>query len=126
MIWLPSFEQVCLLHQKIVDATGGSAAIRDSGLIESALFRAQSAFGGVEAYPSLEAKAAAVGCGLVQNHGFVDGNKRIGVTCMLLILRHNGVALRYTQQELIDLGLDMAQSRCDAAAVTAWILRHRA
>ncbi len=82
MIWLPSFEQVCLLHQKIVDATGGSAAIRDSGLIESALFRAQSAFGGVGAYPSLEAKAAAVGCGLVQNHGFVDGNKRIGVTCM--------------------------------------------
>ncbi len=126
MIWLPSFEQVCLLHQKVAEATGGSAAMRDSGLIESALFRAQGSFGGVEAYATLESKAAAVCCGLVQNHGFIDGNKRIGVTCMLLMLKHNGRRLCYTQQELIDLGLAIAQSRCSVESVTAWIVQHHA
>lgn len=121
MIWLPSFEQVCLLHQKVIAATGGSGGIRDQGLIESALFRAQSSFGGVEVYASLESKAAAVCCGLIQNHGFVDGNKRIGITCMLLILLHNGKKVSYSQQELIDLGLAVAQSQMDVEDVEAWI-----
>lgn len=125
MIWLPTFEQVCLLHEKAIAATGGSPALRDPGLIESALFRARSAYGGVEAYPSLEAKAAAAGCGLIQNHGFIDGNKRTGVLCMLLILHHNGVQLRYTQRELIDLGLQIAQSQMDAEATALWIGQHK-
>lgn len=126
MTWLPNFQEVCLLHEKIVKATGGSAALRDRSLVESALFRAQGAFGGVEAYPTLEAKAAALCCGLVQNHGFVDGNKRIGVTSMLLVLRRNGVILHYTQQELIELGLEVAKSRWDVPEVPAWIVRHAA
>lgn len=124
MIWLPNLEETCLLHQKIVKATGGSADLRDRGLVESALFRAQGAFGGVEAYPTLEAKAAALCCGLVQNHGFVDGNKRIGVTSMLLVLRRNGVTLHYTQQELTRLGLEAAKSRWDVPEVLAWIVQH--
>lgn len=73
----------------------------------------------------MEEKAAAVGCGLIQNHGFIDGNKRTGVLCMLLILHHNGVQLRYTQRELIDLGLQIAQSQMDAEATALWIGQHK-
>ena len=61
----------------------------------------------------------------MQNHGFVDGNKRIGVAALLLILRKNGVNLAYTQEELIRLGLDMATNRIDVREVALWIKDHR-
>lgn len=126
MIWLPTTENVLMLHQKLVEASGGSAGVRDIGLIESAIARAQAAFGGVEAHQGTAAKAAAVGCGLTQNHGFVDGNKRIGMAVMLLILRRNGVHLIYTQEELISLGLAVAQNTADLAFVQNWIEQHKA
>ena len=124
MIWIPTLEQIMLLHTKLVARTGGSDGVRDAGLIESALMRANASFGGVEAYPGIVDKAAAVCCGLIGNHGFVDGNKRIGVAVMLLILRKNGVALQYTQLELIRLGLDAAQGLLDVPDVVQWICQH--
>lgn len=126
MIWLPTTENVLLLHEKLVEASGGSAGVRDLGLIESAINRANSAFGGVEAHRGIIAKAAAVGCGLTQNHGFIDGNKRIGVAVMLLILRRNGVTMAYTQAELVTLGLNMAQGIADVEDVQKWIETHKA
>lgn len=126
MIWLPTVENVLLLHEKLLQCSGGSAGVRDLGLIESAIARAQTAFGGVEAYSGIVAKAAAVGCGLTQNHGFVDGNKRIGMATMLLILRRNGVLLAYTQEELVAIGLAVAQGKADIPQTTEWIEAHRA
>ena len=124
MIWLPTIEHILLLHQKMIACSGGSAGVRDTGLIESALARGQAAFGDVELYPAIEQKAAAIGCGLTQNHGFVDGNKRIGMAAMLLILRRNGVQLAYTQEELIELGLAVAQGTVDVEETIAWIQSH--
>lgn len=126
MIWLPTTENVILLHQKLIEASGGSAGVRDIGLIESAVNRAKAAFAGVEAHPGIVAKAAAVGCGLTQNHGFIDGNKRIGMAAMLLILQRNGVRLAYTQAELVTLGLEVAQGNADVDAVQKWIGKHKA
>lgn len=124
MIWLPTIEHILLLHQKMIACSGGSDGVRDLGLIESALARGQAAFGDVELYPAIEQKAAAIGCGLTKNHGFVDGNKRIGMAAMLLILRRNGVLLVYTQEELIELGLAVAQGTVDVEETTAWIQSH--
>lgn len=124
MIWLPTIENILLLHQKMIACSGGSAGVRDIGLIASALARGQTAFGGVELYSAIEQKAAAIGCGLTKNHGFVDGNKRIGMAAMLLILRRNGVQLAYTQKELIELGLAVAQGMADVEEITAWIQNH--
>lgn len=123
-LWLPRVEDVLLLHRKLIERTGGAEGVRDLGLIESALARAEASFGGVEAHPSLEDKAAAVGCGLMQNHGFVDGNKRVGVTVLLLILRRNGVTLHYTQDELVQLGLSVAQGLLDVPQAASWIREH--
>lgn len=58
MIWLPTSENILMLHQKMIACSGGSAGVRDIGLIESALARGQAAFGGVELYPTIEQKAA--------------------------------------------------------------------
>lgn len=124
MIWLPTLQHVIKLHEKTVARSGGSQGVRDAGLIESALMRANAAFGTSEAYSTIEEKAAAVCCGLIGNHGFVDGNKRIGVMVMLLILHKNGVTIRYTQGELIRLGLDAAQGLFSVADITGWIKNH--
>lgn len=121
MIWLPTTAQVIRLHGKLIARTGGSDGVRDAGLVESAVMRAMAEYSGVEAYPTIPEKAAAVCCGLIQNHGFIDGNKRIGVATMLLILRKNGVVLRYAQEELVRLGLDAAQSRLSVEDVAEWI-----
>lgn len=124
MIWLPSLDQIFELHALLIERTGGASGIRDAGLVESALMRARAGFGEVEAYDTLPLKAAAVCCGLISNHGFVDGNKRVGIAALCLILRKNETRLAYTQQELITLGLTIAQGEMSEAAVAEWIIGH--
>ena len=123
-VWLPELSDVVRFHTMVSEATGGTDGVREAGLIDSALARASAAFAGVEAYPDVIGKAAAAGCGLVQNHGFIDGNKRIGVMTMLLMLRRNGVRLAYTQEELVTLSLSLAQGLLDAAQTEAWVRAH--
>lgn len=125
MIWLPTIEQVIEMHSILIRRTGGSDGIRDRGLIESAIARATAGFGGYERYASVEAKAAAIAHGLGSNHGFVDGNKRVGVAVLLLILRKNDVRLSYSQEELIRLGLDIATDQVSPDAIIDWIERHQ-
>lgn len=125
MIWIPNIDQIARLHAKVTARSGGSDGVREAGLIESALMRASAGYGDHDLYPTVVQKAAAVCCGLVGNHGFVDGNKRIGVAAMLLILRKNGVALQYTQNELIQFGLALAQGLLSVDDCILWIEKHR-
>lgn len=126
MIWIPTVEQIIRLHSKMIARSGGSDGIRDIGLIESAIMRANAGYGDFVVYQTAVQKAAAICCGLVGNHGFVDGNKRIGVAAMLLILQKNGVALQYTQQELIRFGLELAQGLLSVDDCIGWIEQHTA
>lgn len=66
MIWLPTTAQVIRLHGKLIARTGGSDGVRDAGLVESAVMRAMAEYSGVEAYPTIPEKAAAVCCGLIR------------------------------------------------------------
>ena len=70
--------EVVELHQRILAQTGGAQGVRDLGLLESALAQPKATFDGTDLHPTLVDKAAALGCALVANHAFVDGNKRIG------------------------------------------------
>ena len=125
MIWLPSIEQIIEMHSILIRRTGGLDGIRDRGLIESALARASAGFGDYERYTGVEAKAAAIAHGLGSNHGFIDGNKRIGVAVMLLILRKNDIRLTFTQIELIRLGLDIATDQVGPDDIVKWIRQHQ-
>ena len=84
-----------------------------------------SIFGGEELYPSIQEKAARLCYGLVKNHAMLDGNKRIGVHTMLVFLEVNGYKLKYTQKELIDLILDVADGKQGYEDILAWILEHQ-
>ena len=119
-----SKNQVTALHSALIREFGGIDGIRDEGLLESALAAPFQTFGGEPVYPSLQAKAAQLGFGLIRNHPFVDGNKRIGAHTMLVFLAVNGIELRYEQQELIDIVLSVAAGQIDRQGLLQWILGH--
>lgn len=94
-VYLPSSADI------IAIATRLGMRVRDHGLIESAVFRPQITVGGVDAYPDLWTKAAALLHSLVRNHPFVDGNKRIGWIAATALLTVNG-AVSHRQLAKLD------------------------
>lgn len=120
-----SYEQVLRLHDALIEEFGGTAGIRDQGLLDSALNMPFATFGGRYLYTSLQAKAAQLGFGLVSNHPFVDGNKRIGAHVMLVFLALNGIELAYKQEDLIDIVLEVASGQVNAQGLLEWILEHQ-
>lgn len=105
-----SKEQVLMLHSQLIEETGGSDGVRDYNLLESAIESPFQSFGGGELYPTIQAKAARLGYGLIKNHCMIDGNKRIGTHAMLVFLALNGIELKYTQKELYETILDVPAS----------------
>ena len=120
-----SYEQVLRLHDALIEEFGGTAGIRDQGLLDSALNMPFATFGGRYLCTSLQAKAAQLGFGLVSNHPFVDGNKRIGAHVMLVFLALNGIELDYKQEDLIDIILEVACGQANAQGLLEWILEHQ-
>lgn len=115
---------IIALQSKLISNTGGAAGIRDIGLIESALYQIDQSFNDAELYPSIKEKAARLCYCLISNHGFVDGNKRIGIFAMLVYIEINNDKLSYTQQELVDLGLGVASGNLNYEDVLKWVLNH--
>ncbi len=93
-------------------------------MIESALRKAEATFGGQDLYETDIRKIAVITYSLIKNHGFVDGNKRIGIATMLLHLKMNMISVSYTQQELVDLGLRIADGTFNEADIENWISTH--
>ncbi len=118
-------KQILRLHTELIAQTGGSDGIRDEGMLESALLAPFQNFDGKDMYPSIQAKAARLGYGLIQNHPFIDGNKRIGTHSMLVFLALNGIELEHTQEELIETILSVASGKTDAVGLLEWILNHQ-
>ena len=119
-------DKVLLLHQIMIEQTGGEDGVRDMGLLESALAACDATFDGKELFPGKEEKAARLCTGLVSNHAFVDGNKRIGVYVMLTFLEVNGIRLNVTDEELVEIGLSLAKSAMKYEELLAWIRAHEA
>ena len=119
-----SKSQILLIHDQLISETGGSSGLRDEGMLDSALNAPFQTFGGEDVYPSLQQKAARLCFGLVKNHPFIDGNKRIGAHAMLVFLALNGIELQYSQTELSDIILQLAAGEIDTEDLLYWILSH--
>lgn len=113
--------QVLFIQARLVAETGGSYGLRELGLLESACARPFATFDGVDLYPDLFAKAAALMHSLINNHPFVDGNKRVGVTAALLFLRMNGVEVRPEPAELVRFTLEVAKGRETVESIVRWL-----
>ena len=114
--------QIKRLHGKLLEATGGLEGIRDEGLLDSALSAAFQTFDGVELYPSTAAKIARLAYGLVCNHTFVDGNKRVGTYVMLVLLELNHIEADFTDDDIIFIGLELANGNMDDTKLLDLIL----
>ena len=121
---LLTIEEILSLHEKLIDKTGGSHGVRDMGLLESAVYSAETSFEDTELYPSAKEKAARLMFALTSNHAFVDGNKRIGVFVMLMSLELNGINLKFSQKELTQLGLSVADGTWNYERIFDWIKKH--
>ncbi|MCC8159739.1 MAG: type II toxin-antitoxin system death-on-curing family toxin [Oscillospiraceae bacterium] len=117
-------EQILMLHSQLTRAFGGSSDIRDENLLDSAISVPFQTYGGEDLYPTLLDKASRLCFGLVKNHPFVDGNKRIGTHAMLVFLAINDVELEYTDEKLTDLILSVASSRKSDSDILEWLRCH--
>ena len=117
-------DQIILLHAQLIKETGGMEGIRDEGLLNSAILSPFQSFDGKELYPSVLEKGARLGFGLIQNHAFIDGNKRIGAHAMLVFLALNGHSLSYTQKELTEIVLSVAAGEKNCDDLLLWLQTH--
>ena len=118
-------KQVIMLHEQIIKETGGEIGLRDEALLESALLSPFQSFDNKYLFPSIQAKAARLGYGIIKNHPFIDGNKRIGTHLMLIFLYLNNIELSYTQNELSEIILMIASSEKKYEDLLDWIIEHQ-
>jgi len=119
-------EQILMLNNDLIKEYGGSCELRDEGMLDSALAAPFQTFDGQPMFPTIQQKSARLGFGLIMNHPFVDGNKRIGVHAMLTTLAMNGIELEYTQKELYESILKVASGDMSYDELLNWILNHEA
>lgn len=109
------------LHHRLHRQSGGATGLRDEGVLASALEQPQATFGGVDLYPTIIAKAAALGFSLIGNHPFVDGNKRIGHAAMEIFLLLNGYEIEAPVDEQESLILQVAAGVLRREDVADWL-----
>ena len=119
-----SKEQVIRIHSMLINQTGGIDGIKDEGLLESALSAPFQTFDGEYIYKTPKAKAAKLGYFLIKNHPFIDGNKRTGIIVMMIFLEINGIEIECTDEELIILGLGLAEGSINDIELLNWIINH--
>lgn len=124
MIAYLTVQEVLFIHARLIATTGGEHGVRDLGLLESAVARPQAAFDGEDLYPDLWRKTAALMQSLIQNHPFVDGNKRTGITAAAMFLRRNGRILQTSSTELERFTLWVTEERPLLDEITSWFEGH--
>jgi death-on-curing protein len=107
-----------------MEQSSQQAVLRDLGALESAIAQPRQTFSGTDLYPGVAAKAAALAFSLIQNHPFVDGNKRVGHAAMVTFLRLNGRRIEATVDDAEQAILHVASGSLDRAGLQAWIEAH--
>ena len=119
-----TLEQIFVIHEDQIERYGGTSGLRDLQLLESALFRPQTTFGGKDLYPTIFEKAAALIHSLILNHSFIDGNKRTGTAAALVFLLVNAREIQAEQKELVELALAIAKRKMDIEEIGLWFNNH--
>jgi len=116
--------QILFIHARLIETISGEHGVRDLGLLESAAARPQATFDGVDLYPDLWQKTAALMASLAQNHPFVDGNKRTAITAAGLFLLQNGRRLQTTNEALEQFTMSVVKERPSLDDIAAWFQTH--
>jgi len=114
-------ERVQEIHENQIRLYGGSMGIRDVGLLESAVAMPRATFGGYYLHEDLFEMAAAYLYHLVQNHPFIDGNKRVGLATAVTFLKVNGIPVIADEDEAAEMVLSVAQGQADKSAIADFL-----
>ena len=120
-----SLEEVLYIHELTIKKHGGSTGIKNPGLVESSLNSGIATFDGKDLYPSIEEKISMITYSFVKNHGFEDGNKRVGCLVLLTLCHKNGIRIKPSQKELIDFGLGVASGELDKDDIKEFIITQK-
>jgi death-on-curing protein len=118
------FEDIISLHSMLIDQIGGLGGLRDQNLLDSAIQSTYQTFNNTELYLTVSEKAAHFAYALINNHAFLDGNKRIGILSMLTLMEINGFFIECTNDELVSLGLGIAQGELTQKDIHFWLDSH--
>jgi death-on-curing protein len=119
-----TLDTVLAIHDDMVNRYGGSHGIRDLGLIQSAIARPQSSFGGDDLYPNVFDKAAALFHSLMFNHAFIDGNKRTTIVSTARFLFLNEFELDVSQEDFVTFPLLVENKHLSIEKISKWIENH--
>lgn len=123
MSWVTlSVENIQILQAEQIKTYGGSPGLRDLGLLESAVGRVQNKVT-YQPEASIAEVAASLSFGLIKNHAFIDGNKRIGLVALVTFLKANGFILTAAVEDEIAMVLKVAASEIGEEEWTAWVAR---
>ena len=110
------------IHERLIDAYGGSKGIRDKGSLLAALARPYATFDQQELYPTPSEKAAAIFESIIINHPFIDGNKRIAYLLMLITLDAFGFYIDATQDERYDMTISASKGIYRFEEIKQWLI----
>lgn len=119
-----TLEQVMDLHRLVIAQSGGSLGLRDLNALESAIAQPTITFDRVDLYPTMAAKAGALAHSLIQNHPFIDGNKRIGHAAMEVFLVLNGLEIDAAVDEQETMFMKVASGELSRAELADWVEEH--
>ncbi|NJD69596.1 MAG: type II toxin-antitoxin system death-on-curing family toxin [Candidatus Methylomirabilota bacterium] len=119
-----SLDEVIGIHRDMIERYGGSAGIRDMGLLQPAVAMPQASFGGEFLHTDLFEMAAAYLFHIVQNHPFVDGNRRVGTAAAMVFLELNEVEVKVSNELLVETVLDLAQGKIGKTAIVEFLRTH--
>jgi len=114
-------EDILLLHEFSIKDFGGASGVRDIGLLQSAIARPFQTFSGEDLYPTPFEKAAAIGESLINNHPFVDGNKRTGMLAMVAFLMENGIKVNAAKDSLYTLTISISTGEIKFNEIVHWL-----
>lgn len=116
-----TIQEVLEIYHNVMEQSGGLVGVRDIGALESSLAQPQMVFGGQELYPDMIEKAAVLGFLLIQNHPFLDGNKRTGHAALETFLVLNGLEITADLEEQVTIILQVAASQMKRNSFLEWV-----
>jgi death-on-curing protein len=119
-----ALDEVIEIHDRAVQEFGGSVELRDWGLLDSCVMTPQQVIFDTELYGSVEEKAAMLFYLLIQDHPFVDGNKRTAVLCLRRFLEVNGYRLTADMDEIYEFTMQVASGQSTKEEVADWVKQH--
>jgi|SRR5215211_1268684 len=116
--------EILELYNRVVKQSGGSVGILNLGSLESAVAQPRMTFNNEELYPTIVDKASALGYSIIQNHPFIDGNKRAGHAALETFLMINGHEISASEDEQVEIVLGVASGKVDRSTFTEWLRNH--